>query len=162
MNTEPLIAVHQLSAMVMSANTAGISHVQSLTPPGNAGNCLNWVVGHLVKARNDALGLLSRASPFPNTKFDRYGQGQPPLLNPEEPLPFEELLADFAALQEPWIAALKNATPEQLLAPVPNSPTGNPNETVGSLLAALAFHEAYHLGQTGILRRILGLDRVLP
>ncbi len=39
---------------------------------------------------------------------------------------------------------------------VPDGPTGNPEETVGSLLAVVMFHQAYHSGQLGILRRIAG------
>jgi hypothetical protein len=27
---------------------------------------------------------------------------------------------------------------------------------IGTLLASIAFHEAYHLGQTGLSRRLLG------
>ena len=54
------------------------------------------------------------------------------------------------------MGALGKATVEQLAGEAPFSPTGNPNETVGSLLASIAFHEAYHLGQTGLSRRLLG------
>jgi uncharacterized damage-inducible protein DinB len=39
---------------------------------------------------------------------------------------------------------------------VAQSPTGNPNESLGSLLATVMFHQAYHAGQLGILRRIVG------
>jgi uncharacterized damage-inducible protein DinB len=39
---------------------------------------------------------------------------------------------------------------------VPDSPTGDPDETLGSLLAVALFHQAYHAGQLGILRRIAG------
>ena len=34
-------------------------------------------------------------------------------------------------------------------------------EAVGSLLAGLLFHEAYHVGQTGVLRRLIGMDGAL-
>ncbi|MEO8090106.1 MAG: hypothetical protein ABI703_07410 [Gemmatimonadales bacterium] len=34
--------------------------------------------------------------------------------------------------------------------------TGDPDETVGSNLATLVFHQAYHVGQTGGLRRVAG------
>jgi len=32
---------------------------------------------------------------------------------------------------------------------------------VGSLLAALVFHESCHCGQLGVLRRLLGKDSVI-
>ena len=125
--------------------------------PQGGGNCANWVIGHLVKTRNDYLvSRLGQEPIFPLERFDRYGQGQLPLANPEEALPLDELKANFFTLQEPLIAALKCATAEVLDTPVPDSPTGNPNETVGSLAVTNAFHEAYHLGQVGLIRRTLG------
>jgi uncharacterized damage-inducible protein DinB len=47
---------------------------------------------------------------------------------------------------------------ETLDAPAPFSPSSDPNETVRSLLTTVFFHQAYHAGQTGILRRIAGKD----
>jgi len=38
------------------------------------------------------------------------------------------------------------------------SPTGNPNETVRTLLTTIMFHQAYHAGQTAVLRRIAGKE----
>jgi uncharacterized damage-inducible protein DinB len=49
------------------------------------------------------------------------------------------------------------ALPEERLAErVPMSPTGNPNETVGTMLATIVQHQAYHSGQLGVLRRVAG------
>jgi hypothetical protein len=52
-------------------------------------------------------------------------------------------------------------SPDAMNTPAPFSPTGNPDETVGSLLAAISFHEAYHVGQTGLLRRVVGREGVV-
>jgi uncharacterized damage-inducible protein DinB len=71
-------------------------------------------------------------------------------------LRLEELRQRFDALSPAIASALATATPEQLSQKAPFSPTANPNETVGTLLASIAFHEAYHLGQTGLSRRLLG------
>ena len=40
----------------------------------------------------------------------------------------------------------------------PFSPGGDPGETVGSLLMTIAWHQAYHVGQTGLLRRLAGKE----
>jgi uncharacterized damage-inducible protein DinB len=42
--------------------------------------------------------------------------------------------------------------------PAAGSPTGNPDETVRSLLTTVMFHQAYHAGQTAVLRRIAGKE----
>jgi uncharacterized damage-inducible protein DinB len=41
---------------------------------------------------------------------------------------------------------------------VTNSPSGNPDETVRSLITTVMFHQAYHAGQTAVLRRIAGRE----
>jgi hypothetical protein len=40
--------------------------------------------------------------------------------------------------------------------PAPYSPGDNPDETLGSLLYLIAFHQAYHVGQLGLCRRLAG------
>jgi uncharacterized damage-inducible protein DinB len=53
-------------------------------------------------------------------------------------------------------AGLADVQAETLGRPAPASPTGNPDETIGSLLATILFHQAYHSGQTAVLRRLVG------
>jgi hypothetical protein len=74
---------------------------------------------------------------------------------------FEELKRRFKALQEPLVNGLNGMSPGDMDKLAPFSPTGNPKETMGSLLASLAFHEAYHVGQTGLLRRVIGREGVI-
>ena len=162
MDIETLVAHHELGAKVFAANFDGLTHDDSLVHPKGGGNCVNWVLGHLVKARNDALGLLGADPLYPPNDFDRYATGKPPLTDPGEALPFPMLQESFTSLQQPLVAALRAVSSETLARPVPDSPTGNPNETVSSFIVAIAFHEAYHLGQVGLLRRTLGKDRALP
>ena len=45
---------------VVRLNLEGISHEQSLIQPQPAGNCSNWVVGHLVTIYNKVLPLLEQ------------------------------------------------------------------------------------------------------
>jgi hypothetical protein len=55
-------------------------------------------------------------------------------------------------------AGLAAIDPETFDDPVPESPTGNPDETVRSLMSTVMFHQAYHAGQTAVLRRIAGKE----
>jgi hypothetical protein len=45
---------------VLRANLEGISHAESLIAPRPAGNCLNWIVGHLVHGYEQALPHLGQ------------------------------------------------------------------------------------------------------
>jgi uncharacterized damage-inducible protein DinB len=117
------------------------------------------VLGHVTRARNQALAVLGQKSLFPMEDFKAY-TGEEPFTR-EAALPLDELRRRFNALQEPLMKAVNGMSPDALATPAPFSPTGNPDETIGSLLAAFAFHEAYHVGQTGILRRVVGKEGVV-
>ena len=73
----------------------------------------------------------------------------------EEPLAvsLEDLVAMLETSQESILAGLSEISDEALRAP---APSGKEGETVETGLAGLVFHEAYHVGETGILRRLLG------
>jgi uncharacterized damage-inducible protein DinB len=142
-----------IGAFVLDRNIAGVTHQESLWAPQPGGNTMNWIVGHVVRTRNQALGMLGAKSLFDDADFRSYGPGA---FEPQKALSIEELKRRFDALGPAIADALQQTTREQLAHVAPFSPTGNPNETVGSLLASIAFHEAYHLGQTGLSRRLLG------
>jgi uncharacterized damage-inducible protein DinB len=150
-----------LCSYVLERNIGGVSHEESLVSPQPGGNCLNWVVGHLTRARNRALGLFGQKALFPNEEFNSYDDNGGVPFDAETAISFDELKHRFKALQEPLVNGLNGMSAEAMDQPAPFSPTGNPKETVGSLLAAMAFHEAYHVGQTGMLRRVVGREGVI-
>ncbi len=150
-----------LCSYVLEKNLAGVSHEESLINPQPGGSCLNWVLGHLTRTRDQALRLFGQNPMFPAEEFEPYDDNAGVPFGPENAIPFEELKRRYKALQEPLVNGLNGMSLDQMDQQAPISPTGNPKETVGSLLAALAFHEAYHVGQTGILRRVIGREGVV-
>jgi len=158
---DPIITQLHLTHLVVNANLAGIDDVMHFQAPAGGGNCLNWVLGHLVEARNGCLHMLQQDPVMDPELLRRYRRSTPPLTEPADGVPPRELHDAFNAAQEPLLAGLAAIGQAALEAPAPFSPTGNPDETVGSLLAGLVFHEAYHAGQLGLIRRSLGLDGVV-
>jgi hypothetical protein len=71
-------------------------------------------------------------------------------------VPLQELLAAFDKASERVDAGLAGLATKKLDEPAPYSPTNDPKETVRSLLASISFHQAYHAGPTGLLRRVVG------
>lgn len=145
MDPRTLAFQFRIGAFVLDRNLGGITHEESLRAPQPGGNTMNWIVGHVVRTRNQALGLLGDQPPFDEADFEPYGAGT---FDPNRALRLEELKRRFDTLGPALMSALEKTTAEELSAAAPFSPIGNPNETVGSLLASIAFHEAYHLGQT--------------
>ena len=150
-----------LTTYILEKNVAGVSHRESLINPEPGGSCLNWVVGHLTLSRNRALGLFGQKPIHDTAEFAPYEGDNDVALTQENAITFEELKRRFKALQEPLVNCLDRMSPADMDKPAPFSPSGNPKETMGSLLASLAFHEAYHVGQTGLLRRVIGREGVI-
>jgi uncharacterized damage-inducible protein DinB len=137
-------------------NIDDLTHDESLQSPQPGGNCLNWVVGHLDSTNEQMLALLGQPAVLGEAALARYKRGSVELHDAAEALPLEKLLSVW---DEQWAridAGLAALPPEKLDAPSPWSPRNKPDETIGSLLAALLFHQAYHTGQSGLLRRIAG------
>jgi DinB superfamily len=141
---------------VVGINVQGLTHADSVVQPRPGGNSLNWIMGHLVWAYEQALPLFGQDSVLEKGALDRYARGAPALASPAEALNFEDLLAAWNAATERVDAGLAGLTPEVLEQKALSSPTNNPNETIRSLTCTILFHQAYHAGQTGVLRRITG------
>jgi uncharacterized damage-inducible protein DinB len=146
----------QLTDFVLRANVEGISHDDSLIQPPSGANCMNWVVGHLACIYNNALPLLGQQPVRDKVSLQRYDRGSKPIVDDGEALNFRELMSLWDEAQKRVEAGLSSLPVSRLDEPAPFSPTNNPNETVRSLLTILLFHQAYHAGQTGVLRRLMG------
>jgi uncharacterized damage-inducible protein DinB len=81
-----------------------------------------------------------------------------PIQDRAEALSFEEMLNAWNQAVQRVDAGLAGLTPDVLDRPAPGSPSGNPNETVWSLLTTVMFHQAYHAGQTAVLQRVAGKE----
>jgi DinB superfamily len=144
---------------VLRMNVSELTQRDSLIQPQPGGNCMNWVVGHLVSTYNNAVLPLLDQDPVLSTEvLKRYGRGSAELREPSDALPLETLLTAWDEATNRVDAGLAAITAEALSRPAPFSPRNNPNETVRSLLTILMFHQAYHCGQTGLLRRMAGKD----
>jgi len=113
-------------------------------------------VGHLVWAYAGALPLVRQTPMLDKDHLSQYARGGPPLTDPSRAVDFGRLLAAWDDSSRRMDDGLAGFPVETLAQPAPGSPTNNPDETVGSLLATIMFHQAYHTGQTGVLRRVIG------
>ena len=161
MNAKTIVLQLELCARVFDRNVGDVSHEESLAAPEQGGSCLNWVVGHITRTRNLALASLGGKSPYPMEDFAAYDDRGGAEFSRETALPIDELRRRYKAMQEPLVGAIGTLSSEALAAKPPRNLTGDPNETVGSNLATFVFHESYHVGQTGVLRRVAGKPGVI-
>jgi DinB superfamily len=143
---------------VVRMNVEGITHEESLAQPEPGGNCFNWVMGHLVATYNNSLPLLGQEPVRGKEALARYDRGSEPVRDASEAAPLSELLAAWNETVDRVDAGLAALSPEVLDRPAPFSPGGDPNETIGTLVSTVLFHQTYHAGQLGLLRRVAGKE----
>jgi len=152
--TETLSTQFGMSSFIAAKNLEGITNEESLVRAVPAGNHTNWLVGHIVATRCALLPALRQEPVWGEETVSLYRRGSSGA-DDAPYLPFDEVVRAFHASQERILAGVASLSEEELAAPAPFSPGGGP-ETLGSLLTKSAIHEGYHLGQTGILRRVIG------
>jgi uncharacterized damage-inducible protein DinB len=143
---------------VLKRNVDGLTEEESLIQPQPGGNCLNWVVGHLLYVYDQVLPTLGQAPVLGKDMLKRYARGTSQLQNSAEALDMQKLMSAWDEAANRVEAGLETLTAETLDRPAPFSPNNDPNETVRTLLSKVFFHQAYHAGQSGLLRRIAGKE----
>jgi uncharacterized damage-inducible protein DinB len=143
---------------VLRRNVEGLTQEDSLIQPQRGGNCLNWVVGHLLSVYELVLPGVGQQPVMGADALKRYARGSTELHEAGEALPLADLVAAWDETAKRIETGLATLTAEKMDAPAPFSPSNNPNETMRSLLSAVFFHQAYHTGQTGLLRRMAGKE----
>jgi uncharacterized damage-inducible protein DinB len=110
-----------------------------------------WIVGHLVSTRRRIVKLLGGSLPEDPVWEQHYARGGPGI---GAHLEWPALLEAFRGTDE----VLKSAFQQ---VPDWDRPTTNPalglEQPLEQVLTFLFMHECYHLGQIGIIRKLLGL-----
>jgi uncharacterized damage-inducible protein DinB len=154
--TEDLVSGLGRNLDIIKAQTKDLSNADSLVQPPFRGNCLNWVLGHIVDTRNGMLQSLGEAPILSAAQSARYGYGSEPVCGEEEGiLELGQLLAALESAQK-GIAAKLQAVAEDELATEVESFLGT--TTLAQLLFFSYWHESYHVGQTEMLRQLAGKD----
>ena len=152
------VKMYELSYGAINRNLEGVSHADSVVAPQPSGNCLNWVLGHVILSRGVLLTLTGGTPVLAGSQAEPYKRGSS--------CGAVDGLLDLATLrgllddaQQQLIPGLASTSDAALARPVPE-PHNRPPLT-GSIVDAftrLHYHESYHNGQIGLLRRIAGMD----
>ena len=148
-----LVRTLKRNLSVIERNVDGIDRERSVLAVVPGGSHLNWLLGHLVAARDLMLQSLDAETVWDGDTAAAYRRGSLPGPAPEA-RPLEELLDALRDGQRRLERALDDATEAHLDAP-------HGNGTVGEWVEFLAWHESYHAGQKALYRRLAGLEGVL-
>jgi hypothetical protein len=150
-----LIKQLELSYGALFRNLEGITHEESLVVPSTGGNCLNWVVGHIVASRNRTMTQLGIPPVWGIDLAFHYSGRDEANWHPSTAIDLKSLETDLARSQQEILRALDM---------LPDGMLGTPDSrgrTLGDALIFFNFHEAYHGGQVALLRRLLGHPGVI-
>ena len=117
-------------------------------------NHVKYLAGHLL---NSQYGIAKIAGLNPEVRWNELlavmGQSQ---AKDDIPYPgIEEIIGEWNSLYLPAREGLLNLTADQLSGKAPQ-PFDAVSDSLGELWAFVSHHQAYHIGQIGILRRALG------
>ena len=150
MSAAGLKRLFELNHYAIGLNARDLTHEQSLLAPHPGGNCANWVIGHIVTNRGYMLEMLGEKPIWEEKATEPYQRGSKEI-TAKDAKPFPEVLEALDRSQERLLQGLARLDDKALGAP-------ESKETLGGKLAFLQFHEAYHAGQLGLLRRMCGKE----
>lgn len=140
-NLETLV-VFNSNNQVIHINMKDVTHEDSLISPEKGGNCINWILGHIITSRDDVFEVLGLEKLCSKEFIGLYGRGQKNF-SPEKARNIKELMEKL------------DDSLQRLQEHIPDIDFDDREEDLKHL-AFLSFHEAYHCGQIGIMRRIIG------
>jgi len=157
MNIDNLSWLFAINGNVMEVNTEGVTTEESLIRPTSGGNCIAWTLGHLLRSRQFLLTYIGKEWAFPTDKIALYQRGSSGA-DFDQYIPLDELLkmwGETQGLLMEGIAALDEA---KLTAEAPPLGDFARPDTLERRVLFLYFHETYHIGQLGLMRRLAGKE----
>ena len=131
----------------------GISNADTDSRANDHVNHLKWLAGHLTSTRFGFkdLAQFETANPYGEV----FGHGK--AIDPTADYPsIESIKENWNAISGPISEALGNLPEAALQGDAPKVPIGDGK--FGDFLDFIMHHEAYHIGQMGILRKFMGMD----
>jgi hypothetical protein len=140
---------------LIKKHAAGLSHADSIIQPPFQANCFNWILGHILAGRNEALSYLGGPTLWLEEEIALYKTGSEPITEANQGLTLGRLLADLDETQELIVEKLEQISSEDLPEVVDTRFGERP---VGQHIAGLHWHETYHTGQLELLRELANSD----
>ena len=153
----PLAQLFEVSTNLFVKALRGIGRAELLTRPADRSNPLLWVAGHLTQSRERVTNLVGGQRDIP--WGDLFATGS--RIGPPEQYPDgEAILGEWASVSNELMHRLDGLTSASLALDTPMR-VPSADGTLRGSIALFAFHEAYHVGQMGYLRKWLGHSPLL-
>ena len=151
-----LVNMFNRNTRIIGMQTNGLSHADSLLQPPYRGNCMNWVIGHIVRSRGVMLKT-AFGSTISLTDEQLHIYDKTEITEDSDlVLALEQLLDSLNETQQLITQAVTDIPTEKFMEPFSDS------STLGEYVVGFYFHDTYHTGQTEQLRQLTGVnDKVI-
>ena len=147
-----LLYIRELN--LIKIQTDGLTQADTLIQPQPSGNCMNWVLGHLLEYQINLLELLGGEAPAEVPDVSRYRRESNPIkADGPDVLSLDSLLAGHEAVHARVAARLADLTDAEFAGEIQ---IGERKMTLGYRVLFLFFHYTYHVGQLELLRQMAG------
>lgn len=149
-----LLTPYKTNNYVIKMQSEGLTHDDSLLQMPFRGNCLNWVVGHMIASRDHILRRLGQEPVWTKDVGKRYDFGSEPITSAEDTtvIHYDDMHSLLATQLERLEAGIDALTDEQL------NEANERGQTLAEYIGFMGFHDSYHSGQTEYLRQLAGTD----
>jgi uncharacterized damage-inducible protein DinB len=150
-----LIRQFQFTQMTLARLLSDVSHEESLREVGPEGKCLNWLVGHIIFARGKLLSLLGHEPDWHEGIRAVYGEPGAAKFGVRTAHSLSDLqrLLDQSLKELSDTLSTEKSSLKRSCEELPHVSEGG---TVADRVGSYCCHEAYHAGQIGMMRRLLG------
>ena len=154
-----MIELFKFNHDIIHMQLKDITHAESLLQLPFRGNCLNWVVGHLLGIRQECLEYLDLPGVLTEAEVKTYQYGSEPITSADQATDLESLVKRLDESLPVLVDHLENISQEELDRVIEHWYGARP---LAEALFFAQWHEAYHTGQLEQLRQLTGKnDKVL-
>jgi uncharacterized damage-inducible protein DinB len=154
-----LIDLLQFNHEAIHMQLKDITHAESLLQLPFRGNCMNWVVGHILDARQEWLNLLGLPGTMTGDERKTYGYGSEPITSAAQAVLLDSLMKRLDESLATLVSKLETLTQADLDREVEIWRGKMP---AAQALSFFQWHETYHTGQVEQLRQLTGKnDKVI-
>ena len=148
-----LIDLLQFNHGAIHMQLKDITYAESLLQLPFQGNCMNWVVAHILTARQEWLDMLGLPAIMNEAELKAYGYGSEPVTCAEQAIELDLLVKKLDESLATIVNRLENITQAELDGEVE---IWRGKVPMAQALSFFLWHETYHTGQLEQLRQLAG------
>ena len=152
-----IAGMYKTNTDIVGKTISEVSDERWFDKPGDDSNHLMWVIGHLLWSRWNVLKLLGQEWDIPAAQLFERGAT---VANQDEYPTVEAMKTAWAGVSGKLAVSLADASDETFSK---SAPKGAPtfDGKLSGVVAFLAFHETYHVGQVSYLKKWLGYGQAV-